>query len=186
MSTNLIKIAEAAPIVWADATDYSDAVSGLTRTDQIDLTSVSAAAARQGAKHDFGAQRFASYLVVASVEIASLAASLELIDLYHAESVSGTAGNANPGGTSGTDAAYTGTAGDSLADSLAQLRYIGPLTATADNTTVVQYQVVGELSNILRFGMPVLVNGSTGALMTDAVEMFIAYMSMGPRIEASV
>lgn len=182
---NLIKPAEQTAIVWADTTDYSSTVSGLARTDQIDLTSVSAAAARQGAKKDLGDTRWDKYVVSVGIEIAASAASGETIDIYWAGSPSATAGNANPGGASGSDAAYTGTAGDSLADSLKQLVFIGSLITTADNTTTIQYGNVGVLdgSSIQRYGMPVVVNNSTGALMTDAVEMFIALTPISPEVQ---
>jgi len=187
MATNLVKVTEGTPIVWADTTDYSSTVSGLTRTDQIDLTDVAAGAARQGAKHDFTATKATRYKVIVGIEFVSASVSGEEVMFYHASSPSGTAGNANPGGTSGTDAAYTGTAGDSLADSLAQLTPIGPLTTTSDNTTVVQYQVVGYVNgdDMLRYGMPVAFFDTTGAAMTDAVEMYIAYIPDNPDIQAA-
>ena len=187
MATNLVKITEQTAIVWADTTDYSSTVSGLARTDQIDLTSVAAAASRQGDKKDMGATRWPSYIVTVGIEIASIAASGETIDLYWASSPHATAGNANPGGTSGADAAYTGSAGDSLADSLHQLTFIGSLVTTADNTTTIQYGTVGTLNGdaIQRYGMPVLVNNSAGALMTDATEMFIALTPTGPDVQAA-
>ena len=162
--------------VWADATDYTGTVSGLARTHQIDLTSVAAAAARQGAKADLGALRAYKYNVLVAVEFVGTSGTLsnEKVDIYLAFSPSGTAANANPGGVSGSDAAYTGTAGDSLADSLRQLEYAGALTTTTDDTTVVQYQKIGEVHAIGRYVTPVLVNNATGAFMTDAVEMYIA------------
>jgi hypothetical protein len=160
--------------VWADTTDYSSTVSGLARTHQIDLTSVASAAARQGAKADLGATRAAKYNVLIAVEFASGAISDELVDIYLAWSPTTTAANANPGGVSGSDAAYTGTAGDSLTDSLKQLEFVGSLVTTADQTTVVQYAKVGEIYATGRYVSPVLVNNSTGALVADAVEMYIA------------
>ena len=160
--------------VWADTTDYSSTVSGLARTHQIDLTSVASAAARQGAKADLGATRAAKYEVFIAVEFASGAISDETVDLYFAWSPSSTAANANPGGVSGSDAAYTGTAGDSLDDSVKQLEYVGSLTTTSDQTTVVQYGKIGEIFAPSQYVNPVLVNGSTGALVSDAVEMYIA------------
>jgi len=175
---NEVLIKDGTAKVWADTTDYSSTVSGLSRTHQIDLTSVSAAASRQGAKADLGATRARQFAVLVGIEIAASAASDELISIYWAASPSTTAGNANPGGTSGADAAYTGTSGDSLADSLKQLEFIGSLVTTADNTTTVQYGQVGILTDIPRYGMPVVVNNSTGALMTDAVEMFIALLPL--------
>jgi len=160
--------------VWSDTTDYSSTVSGLARTHQIDLTSVSAAASRQGAKADLGATRAAKYNVLVAIEFASAAASDETVDFYLAFSPSATAGNANPAGCTGADAAYTGTSGDSLADSIKQLEYIGSMTTTADNTTTVQYQKVGEIYATGRYASPVVVNNSSGAFVGDAVEMYIA------------
>jgi hypothetical protein len=187
MATNLIKITEQTPLVWADTTDYSSTVSGLARTAQIDLTSVSSAAARQGAQADLGATRWPQYVVSVAMEFASGTVSGETVDIYWAGSPSGTAANANPGGTSGSDAAYTGTAGDSLADSVKQLTFIGSLVTTSDNTTVVQYGNVGVLfgDSMLRYGMPVVVNNSTGALVGDAVEMYVALTPTGSDIQAS-
>lgn len=187
MATNKVLFTEGTAIVWSDTTDYSSTVTGLARTHQIDLTSVSAAAARQGAKADLGATRSRQYLCFIGIEIASAAASDELVTVYWAGSPHATAGNANPGGTDGTDSAYTGSAGDSLADSLKQLQLIGSMVTTADNTTVVQYQTIGVLQGegLHRYGMPVLVNNSTGALMTDAVEMLIALIPMDDDIQAA-
>ena len=187
MATNLVKVTEQTPIVWADTTDYTGTVSGLTRTAQIDLTSVASNQARQGAKVDLGATRWPSYAVSLAVEIASGAISGESVDVYWAESPSATAGNANPGGVSGADAAYTGTAGDSLADSLKQLLHIGSLITTADQTTVVQYQKIGVLNgeSLLRYGSPVIYNGSTGAFLADAVEMYLAFTPIAPDVQAA-
>ena len=185
MATNEVLKKYGTPIVWADTTDYSSTVSGLTRTHQIDLTSVATTASRQGAKADLGATRAADYIVMVAVEFASGAISNEVVDFYWAASPSTTAGNANPGGTTGADAAYTGTAGDSLADSLKQLTLIGSLTTTADQTTVVQYGHIGVLSEIPRYGMPVVVNNSTGAFVADAVEMYVALIPVSDDIQAA-
>lgn len=169
---SLIKTGTA--LVWSDTTDYSSTVSGLTRTDQIDMTSVASGAARQGAKADLGATRAGKYNVMVAIEFASGAASSETVDFYLGFSPSATAANANPAGLSGADAAYTGTTGDSLADSLLQLDRIGNLTTTADNTTTVQYQKVGEIYAPDRYVIPVVMNNGTGAFVADAVEMYIA------------
>lgn len=170
------KISQQPAIVWANLTDYSSTVSGLVRTHQIDLTSVAAGEARQGAKANLGLVRWQRYLVIVAIEFVSLAASDETVTIYWAGSPSATAGNANSGGTSGADADYTGTAGDSLADSVKQLTSIGSLTTTADNTTVVQYGDVGTLSgdSIQQYGMPVVLFSTAGAAVADAVEMYVA------------
>jgi hypothetical protein len=187
MATNLIKVTGQTAIVWADTTDYASTLSGLVRTDQIDLTSVGSGSARQGAKADLGATRATKYAVFVCMEIVSAAASAESIEIYWAGSPSATAANANPGGASGADAAYTGTAGDSLIDSLPQLEYVGALITTSDNTGVPQYQKVGVLfgDEIQRYGMPVVVNNSTGVLEGNATEMLVALVPILPDIQAA-
>ncbi len=172
-------------LVWADTTDYSDTVSGLARTNQIDLTSLGAAAARQGTKRDMvesGVQIQRQFLVAVAFEFAVAPVSREMVEVWWAGSPSTTAGNANPGGTSGADAAYTGTAGDSIDDSIQQLQFIGSLIATADATAVVQYQTIGTLELIYRFGMPVVFNRTSQAFVADAVEMYVALIPLRDRI----
>jgi hypothetical protein len=172
--------------VWADLTDYSSTVSGLTRTHQIDLTSLAAAAARQGDKADLGATRAAKYNVFAAAEFTTTSGTLsgEKVDIWLGFSPSGTAGNANPGGLTGADAAYTGTAGDSLADSIKQLEFAGSLITTTDDTTVVQYQKIGEIYAPDRYVSPVVINNATGAFVADAAEMYIALMPIIDEFQA--
>ena len=113
-------------------------------------------------------------------ELAVAPVSLEVIEVWWAGSPSATAGNANPGGASGADAAYAGSAGDSPADSIRQCKFIGPFICTADATTVVQYQMVGVLNarTVDRYGMPIVVNQTGQALVADAVEMLIALIPL--------
>lgn len=165
-------------IVWANTTDYSSTVSGLVRTHQIDLTDLASGSARQGAKADLGASRARQFLVLVGLEFATPPVSDEAVEVWWAGSPSATAANANPGGTTGSDAAYTGTAGDSLDDSLKQLLSTGALTVTADATTVVQYAPIGVLTDIPRYGMPVVDNNTSDALHSDAVEMYIALLPL--------
>jgi len=159
---------EGTHIVLADTTDYAGDLG--SRTDQIDLTSVGAAAARQSTKFDFTANRATLYSMYAAIEFAVAPASGAVVDFYLCFSPSATAGTANPGGTSGSDAAYTGTAGDSLADSVKQCTYIGSLVATSDATTVVQFQHIGLFKAPLRYANLVVVNNTGQALVADAVE----------------
>ena len=161
-------------LVWADTTDYSAVTGGFARTAQIDLTGLGAGAARQGVKVDLGAAFARQFVVAVAIEMDVAATSGEVIEFWWAESPSATAGNANPGGTSGADAAYTGTAGDSLADSILQLRPLGSLIATADIATTVQYQTIGMLVAPLRYGMPVVLNSTGQAFEGDAVTMYVA------------
>ena len=188
MATNLIKVAEQTAIVWADTTDYSSTVSGFVRTHQMDFTTISAGAYEEGAKADLGISRWTDYLVHVAVEFASAAASGESIDYWWGASNNTTAGTHNPAGMDGVGGVYTGTAGDSAADSVLALQFIGSLITTADNTTVVQYGVIGKLrgDSLLRFGMPLMLNGSTGATVADSVEQYIALVPIAPDIQAAV
>lgn len=177
---NLIGVKQGTPRVWANTSDYSNTISGYTRTHQLDLTSVAAGEAREGEKADIAsiatslnANRFLFYMGVEFVTGTTLVAK-EAIDLYWAGSPVLTAGNANPGGCVGADGDYTGTVGSSLGDSLFQLQYIGTLSITDDVEDVIQIaSFVASLPH--RYGMPVVVNRSVaGVFMDDAVQMLVA------------
>ncbi len=183
--TNEVPVKNETAVVWADTTDYTDPTSGgvLARTHQLDLTSLADGAARQGAKADLGAVRARNFKVIVAFELDVAPASGAVISVYWAGSPEATAGETNPGGTSGADAAYTGSAGDSLADSLKQLEFIGNLVCTADAATVVQYATIGVLSNIERYGMPVVMNSAGQALEGDAVEMYVALIPIMDEVQ---
>lgn len=170
---NEILVKNGTPIVWADSTDFGG--SPIARTDQIDLTSLGSGAARQGAKVDLGATRAARYDVTLRVEFDVAPSSQDVVSLWWAASPSATAGTANPGGVSGSDAAYTGTGGDSLADSILQLTHIGNLVCTSDAATTVQQQAFIFFPES-RYGTPVVYNEADQAFEGDAVEMSIIFM----------
>lgn len=176
------------PIVWANSGDYTG--DGGTRTHQIDLTSLAAAAARQGAKADVAdvayggvadrrAERFA---VTLRIEFDVAPADDKTVDVYMGESLSATAATANPGGLTGSDAAYTGTAGSTLAESLQQLEHIGSMPCTNDAATVVQ-QMTWEYAPTLRYVSPVVVNSGDQAFEGDAVEMSITMTPLVDEIQ---
>ena len=166
MATHEVLLKTGTALVWADATDY-----GQDDEDyQIDLTSLANGAARQGAKGDLGATRPRRYAVHVWIEMDVAPASGATVDVYWAASAHATAATENPGGCSGSDAAYTGTAGDSLDDSLKQLDFIGSCILTADAATVVQ-RFTFVYSPPLRYGMPVIDNNGGQAFEGDAIEM---------------
>ena len=169
---NEILIKDSTQIVWADVTDFGG--SPVARTVQIDLTSLANGAARQGVKVDLGALRATRQDATLRIELDVAAASGATVSLWWAPSPSGTAGTANPGGVSGTDAAYTGTAGDSLADSIQQLQWVGALVCTSDADTVIQQQTF-SFAPLSRYGSPVVYNTSGQAFEGDAVEMSIIF-----------
>lgn len=185
MANKILVSANATPLVWADTTDYAG--DGGTRTHQIDLTSLGAGAARQGAKADIDnglvTDRFARrYAVTMRIEFDVAPADGDTVDLYWAASLSSTATTANPGGTTGSDAAYSGTAGSTLAESLLQLEFIGSLMCTNDAATVVLQQTfIIELA--LQHGMPVVFNNAGQAFEGDAIEMSITFTPLEDEVQ---
>ena len=159
-------------LVLADATDFDN--NPAADTDQIDLTSLADGAARQSAKIDFTALRAAAFNVACSFEVDVAPVSGTTIDIYFAPSISATAGNENPGGIVGADGAYTGTAGDSLADSLKQLDFIGSVICSADADPVMQNQSF-TYSPHARYGTLVVFNQSGQAFVADAAQMYVIF-----------
>lgn len=185
MPNKILVAANATPLVWANAADYGN--SPFADTHQLDLTSLAAAAARQGAKADIDnglvANRFARrYAATMRIEFDVAPADGGSVDLYWASSLSATGATANPGGTTGSDAAYTGTAGSTLAESLNQLEFLGSLLVTNDAATVVlQTTFIVELPT--QYGMPVVVNNGSQALEGDAIEMSITFTPLEDEIQ---
>ena len=174
MATEIL-IKNSTPVVWADTTDYSPSAGTIyTRTDQIDLTSIADTAARQGAKVNLGATRASAYRIRFCPELNVAPASGAAIYVYFAFSNSATAGLDNPTGITGADAAYTGTTGDSIVDSVKQL--VGPFTyvCTSDVAPISLPMDIGILYPTQQYVTPVVWNESGQALEGDAVEMFLA------------
>lgn len=167
--------------VWADATDFDN--DPFADDYQLDLTSLASAAARQGAKGDFGATRAGQYAVFLSVEIDVAPTSGLTVEVYFGPSPDVTAGDENPGGLTGADAAYTGTAGDSLDDSVKQLDFIGSLVCTADADPVMQTQLVGVYSPKMRYGSPVIYNKSGQAHVGDATQSYLMFQPIVDEIQ---
>ena len=173
------------PIVWADSADYAG--DGGARTHQITLASLANGAARQGAKADMDTGGVTDRLprrwaVTLRIEFDVAPSDNTIVDLYWAASLNSTAATANPGGTTGSDAAYTGTAGSTLAESLLQLQLIGSLFNTNDAATVVLQQTF--ITTIpLQYGMPVIVNNGGQAFEGDDIEMSITFTPMEDEIQ---
>jgi hypothetical protein len=129
----------------------------------ITLASVANAAARQSVKLDLGATRGLIYRVRAALELAATPTAGNTVDLYWAPSPSGTAGTDNPGGVSGTDAAYAGYSSN-LTASLKQLVFIGSFVCTTQTTATVQKAFVGSFVPPNRYGSLVVVNNSGAAI----------------------
>lgn len=170
------KITTGTAIILADTTDHSPAAKNNlgARTDQIDLTSLGAGAARQSAKFDFGEFWDQFWAIKPAIEAATAFADGELIEFYLGTSHSATVGTGNPGNLTGVDGAYTGYAAG-LTATLPDLFPVGSLRMTTDATTVVQIAQIGLFAPRERYGMLVAVNKSSAdALVADAVEMSVA------------
>lgn len=171
---NEIQLKEKTAIIIAHAADWGDKHGWGADNYEIDMTDLANGAAVQSAKVDLrpsGDSNLAmKYPTSLAVEPAVAPASGAVVSVYVGFSASSTAGTGNPGGLSGAAGAYTGTAGDSLADSLNQLWHIGDLVCTSDATAVVQIQLVGIFQAMERYACFVIMNSSGQALHSDAVE----------------
>ena len=168
-------------IVFANTAEHSPSTNNNlgTRTDQIDLGgTVGTLTARQSDQVDLGASRAFGYSVVAAIEFATAPADGDTVDFYWAPSNNATAAVANPGGVSGADGAYTGTAGSTITESLAQCMYIGSLSCTNDATTTVQIGYIGSFMPPERYGTLVVYNNTGVSYHSDAVEMSVSLTPM--------
>lgn len=165
-------------------TDYVDNQGFGTRTDQINLTSLAAGAARQSAKLDFTENMDLEYVLGASIEFATAPTAGETVDFYMGFSNNLTVGINNPGGLSGIDEAYTGYSAN-LSDSLKQLVYLGSMVATVQATTTVQVDTsIATFTPRARYGCLVVVNNSAGdAFHSDAVEMAVRMTPLVTQIQ---
>lgn len=170
-------------IVFADyAGDFSptaanDLTQGTPTQVQLSLASVSDGAARQSAKVDLGATRPAEYSVQAALEFNATGLTAGgVVELYWSPSTQpvAEAANGNPGGVSGSDAAYTGYSSN-LAASVKQLILIGIGIVTAQATSTVQVLYCGRFRPPSRYGSLIVKNESGAAFHSDDVEMHVVF-----------
>jgi hypothetical protein len=182
-------LVEANCISFADhANDFSPTAANLlehgTPTDvELQLASVGNTAARQSDKVNLGANRYEGYLVSAALELAATPTAGNTISLHWAPSPSGTAATANPGGVSGSNAAYTGYSSN-VAASVLQLQFIGDFVCTAQATTTVQVATnIGILWPLHRYGSLVVYNNSGAAIHSDDVECHVVFTPLARQIQ---
>jgi hypothetical protein len=158
-------------ILIADTTDYTDNQGFGARTHQIDCTGVAVGEARESDKITFPTNLDLEYILGASIEFATAPTAGETVDFYMGWSNSATAATNNPGGLTGSDADYAGYS-TNLADSLKQLSYLGTMVATVQATTTVQIDTaIATFVPRAQHGILVVVNNTSDAFMTDAVEI---------------
>ena len=164
-----VKLTVGTGIIVADTTDHSPAAANNfgTRTDQIDCTDLAAGAARESDKLDFTANMDLQLTFGAVIEWETTpeVAAGETVDFYMGWSNSGTAATANPGSLSGSDAAYTGYTGGSLAQSLLALDFIGSMVMdNVINTDEAQSDsAIAVITPKARYGILVVYNNAASA-----------------------
>lgn len=183
---NEVLVKSGAAIILADVTDHSPtagtSLSG-TRTDQLDLTGLTAGAYRQSAKIDFGAARGREWMMRVAIEPASAPAAGGVVSFYVGFSDDATAANSNPGNLSGSDAVWAGygAAASDATEVVGQLYFVGNLVAGADAD--VHVADIGLFVPKLRYGMVVVKNGLSVALAADAVEMSVHLVPLVDEIQ---
>jgi len=164
---------------------YSEALSD--ETFALTLASLGSSAARQSAKADMDTLSVANrypreFAVTALIEWPSgnAPAAGADVNFYWAPSVSATAATANPGGTTGSDAAYTGTAGSTLPESLLELQSLGTMWTTNDDGVQI---VTFKATLPTQFGMVVVENSTDQNLEADGVEMSVIFTPLELEIQ---
>lgn len=173
------------PVCWADTSDYNSGNSGITRTHQIDLTSLADGAARQGAKADLGANRAPAYAVKVCIEMDVAPTAGRCVEVYWSSSYSATAATGNDGGSSvtGADAAWVpgGGAEADIDEFKRQLILIGIVVLTADAASTYQVALINSaFCPPTRYGQVIVKNDGGQAFEGDAVEMFVALIPITP------
>ncbi len=162
--------------------DLNNLEVGTVTDVAFDLTSVAAAAAEQSTKMDFGPTRAPEYMVHAAIEMAVAPVTGTTFDFYFAPSGLAGAAVGNPGYITGASGVWAGGAG-TLAESLAQLTFIGSMVMSADATATIQMSVVGVYRPTMRYGTLVVVNNTAQATHNDAVEQAVSFTPIVPQAQ---
>jgi hypothetical protein len=149
----------------APATGANSLIIGTPTDVQIDLTGVAASGgARESDKTgDLGSNRGTICRVDACLEFEAATTDGGIVEFYWAGSPSATAATGNPGGLTGSDAAFTDTTGN-----LGQMQYIGALIC---RNNVINIGFVGTFIPHHRYGILVPVNKTDQALRSTATAM---------------
>ena len=177
MATNILIVTGTA-ITLADTTDYAPTAARTlgTRTDQIDVTSLAAAAARQSTKIDFTATRAQLYGVTMNFELDADPTAGGSVDVYLCPSHSGTANVGNIAYTTGADAAYVGISGLTLAELYPHMQVVGKAAAGVQSDgDGIQSVFLGLFAPTHRYGNVVVVNSTDATFMDDADEFALSF-----------
>ena len=190
MAAGDVTVSDGTPVCWADTTDYSSTASGITRTHQIDLTSLASTDMWQGAKADLGATRAPSYSVKVCIEFDVAPSAGEYVSIYWSSSYSATAGTGNDGGaeSAGADSDWDGIASGTSTEQneyKQHLTLIGVLPAGLDADIPQVKTISSNFQPPTRYGFPIVQNNTSQAFQGDAVEMYIALIPNQVNVAAS-
>lgn len=176
---NKILVAANGTVIRFAPPEYGGDVGASTHV--ITITNLVGTTARESNKADMDAGAVANrfpkdFAVTARIDYANgtFPSAGESVDFYWAASVSSVAATANPGGVTGSDGAYSGTAGSTLAESLKELQFLGSLIITADDDDPVQ-QTTFCVTLPTQFGTLVVVNNSSANLAVDGENLSITF-----------
>jgi hypothetical protein len=148
----------------APATAANSLIIGTPTDVQLDLTGVAASGgARHSAKADLTTPWAGAWSCDACLEFETAPADNGVVEFFWAQSPNSTAGTGNPGGVTGSDAAYTDTQG-----TLGQFQRIGALSV---RNNVISIGHVGVFVPVFQYGSLVVVNRASTALRSTATAM---------------
>ncbi len=187
MTTNQVLIDIGTAIVIADSSYSPGANTTLgTRTDDIDVVGLTTGQAREGVKINLGMPHAPSYSVDMTVEMATDPAAGGTIDLYWSESHSASAAVGNMGNVTGADADWAGAVGETLAESLLHMLFIGSLPVAVQNDADgVQIGHVGVFSPVQQYGGLVWLNNTSVTIHSDSIECAVRLTPIIPDIQAA-
>lgn len=177
MTTNLVQLKIGAlQILFRDATDFPNSGAGPPTTAgnnliigsptevQWDGTGVAASGgARESAKFTFGTPWAQAWSFDACLEFETAPADGGFVEFYLGQSPNATAATGNPGGLTGSDAAFTDTVGN-----LGQMRHIGDFSL---RNNVINKGFVGIITPYYPNNILLIVNNGSTALRSTATAM---------------
>lgn len=160
----------------APATAANSLIIGTPTDVEIDLTGVAASGgARHSAKGDLTTPWSREWSVDACLEFEAAPTDDDTVAFYWAASPSATAATGNPGGVTGSDAAFTDTDGN-----LGQMQFIGSLVV---RNNVINIGRVGLFTPAYQYGSLVIVNQADQALRSTATAMDETHVVMTELID---
>ena len=174
------------PIVLADSTYSPTGTNSLgTRTDDLDLTNITARTAEQSARFDFTANIDVEYVLAACLEWGTAPAAGETVDFHigynNADNTTGWPGGLVGGEVSADYAGYS----SNLTDSLKQLDFLGSMVATVQLSGTPQIDTsISTFTPRDRYGVLVAHNQSAAdPLVNHAVQQAVRITPLTMQIQ---